>query len=227
MSNVNLEFEIIPVTAFAQNCTFFWCNDTKQGAVREPARDIEKIIAAIDKQQLNLVKILLTHAHPDHADATAALAKKYGVIIEGPHKENKFWIYMIEQQKQMFGQSFCSAQAFKPDRLLQQGDTVTFGNIELEVYVCPGHTSGHVVFFHRASKLAQVGVLLFSSSIGRADFPRGDHATLVNSIRHNFFPLGDDICFIPGHIPMSNFGQEHHSNPHVSDSTHGINRVRN
>ena len=225
MSNKSLDFEIIPVTPFEQNCTLFWCNETKEAAVVDPGGDIEKIIAAIDNKQLTLVKILLTHAHLDHAGATNALAKHYNVVIEGPHQKDQFWIDMIEQQKQMFGRAFSYAETFSPDRFLQQGDTVTFGNIELEVYFCPGHTPGHVVFFHRASKLAQVGDVLFSGSIGRTDFPRGDHATLVNSIRNNLFPLGDDVRFIPGHGPMSTFGQERRNNPHVSDTAVGQTQV--
>jgi glyoxylase-like metal-dependent hydrolase (beta-lactamase superfamily II) len=223
MSNENLNFEIIPVTPFAQNCTLFWCNKTKEAAVVDPGGDIEKIIAAIDKQQLTLVKVLLTHAHIDHAGATDALAKHYDVAIEGPHQEDQFWIDMIEQQKQMFGSAFSYVKSFKSDRFLLQGDKVTFGHIELEIYFCPGHTPGHVVFFHRESKLAQVGDVLFSGSIGRTDFPRGDHATLIHSIRHTLFPLGDDVRFIPGHGPMGTFGQERLSNPHVSDAAVGYN----
>lgn len=211
-----LQYQIIPVTPFQQNCTLFWCDETMQAAVVDPGGDIDKIIAAIDRAKITLTKILLTHAHIDHAGATNALAKHYGVVIEGPHKEDQFWIDLIPQQKDRFG--FADAEAFTPDRWLVQGDTVTFGNIVLEVYFCPGHTPGHVVFFHRASKLAQVGDVLFKGSIGRTDFPRGDHPTLIKSIRENLFNLGNDVRFIPGHGPMSTFGEERQSNPFVGDN---------
>lgn len=217
-----LNHEIIPVTPFEQNCTLFWCTETKQAAVVDPGGDIEKIKAAIDKHGLTLEKILITHAHLDHAGATNALATDYDVAIEGPHKEDQFWIDAIEQQKKMFGAAFSYAEKFTPNRFLAQNDTVSFGNIIFEVYFCPGHTPGHIVFFHRESKLAQVGDVLFSGSIGRTDFPRGDHATLINSIRKNLFPLGDDVRFIPGHGPMSTFGQERRSNSHVSDAAVGV-----
>jgi len=216
-----LNHEIIPVTPFEQNCTLFWCSETKQAAVVDPGGDIERIKAAIAKHGLTLEKILITHAHIDHAGATHDLASHYEVIIEGPHKEDQFWIDGIEDQKQRFGGAFSYAKKFTPNRFLAQGDTVEFGNIVMEVYFCPGHTPGHVVFFHRDSKLAQVGDVLFSGSIGRTDFPRGDHGTLINSIRNNLFPLGDDVRFIPGHGPMSTFGQERRSNPHVSDRVVG------
>ena len=211
-----LQYKIIPVTPFQQNCTLFWCDQTKQAAVVDPGGDIDKIISAIDSQQLSLAKILLTHAHIDHAGGTHALAQHYGVTIEGPQKEDQFWIDLIPQQKDRFG--FAHAETFSPDRWLEQGDTVTFGNIQLEVYFCPGHTPGHVIFFHRDSKLAQVGDVLFKGSIGRTDFPRGDHPTLIKSIRENLFTLGNDVRFIPGHGPMSTFGEERQSNPFVGDN---------
>ena len=217
-----LKHEIIPVTPFEQNCTLFWCSDTKMAAVVDPGGDIEKIKAGIAKHGLTLEKVLITHAHIDHAGATHALATDFDVQIEGPHKEDQFWIDGIEDQKQRFGGAFSYAKKFTPNRFLEQGDTVSFGNIVMEVYFCPGHTAGHVVFFHRESKLAQVGDVLFSGSIGRTDFPRGDHATLINSIRNNLFNLGDEVRFIPGHGPMSTFGQERRSNPHVSDAALGL-----
>ncbi len=187
----------------------------------DPGGNIEQIKAAIVKFGLTLAKILITHAHIDHAGATHDLSQFYQVDIEGPHKEDQFWIDGIEAQKQRFGGAFSYAKKFQPSRYLEQGDTVSFGNIILEVYFCPGHTPGHVVFFHPESKLAQVGDVLFSGSIGRTDFPRGDHATLIHSIRDNLFHLGDDVRFIPGHGPMSTFGQERISNPFVSDAAVG------
>jgi glyoxylase-like metal-dependent hydrolase (beta-lactamase superfamily II) len=212
---IMLQYQIIPVTPFQQNCTLFWCDETKQAAIVDPGGDVDKLILAIKKNKLNLVKILLTHAHIDHAGGTKALAEHFNIPIEGPHKEDKFWIDLIPEQKMRFG--FNDAEPFTPTRWLTQGDIVTFGHIELEVYFCPGHTPGHVVFFHRDSKLAQVGDVLFKGSIGRTDFPRGDHQTLIKSIRENLFLLGNDVHFIPGHGPMSTFGAERLTNPFVGD----------
>jgi len=213
-----LQFQIIPVTKFQQNCTLFWCDKTKQAAVIDPGGDIQLIIDAIDQRGLTLAKVLLTHAHIDHAGATRPLAEYFNVAIEGPHEADQFWINLIPEQKKQFG--FPLADDFQPNRWLTQNDTVTFGEITLEVYFCPGHTPGHVVFFHRESNLAQVGDVLFKGSMGRTDFPRGDHATLVNSIRSKLFPLGDDVRFIPGHGPMSTFGEERRNNPFVGDHAH-------
>jgi glyoxylase-like metal-dependent hydrolase (beta-lactamase superfamily II) len=210
-----LQYQIIPVTPFQQNCTLFWCDKTMEGAVVDPGGDIELIEAAIKQAGITLTKVLLTHAHIDHAGATHVLSQRYQVPVEGPHKEDQFWIDLIPEQKAHFG--FEHADHFSTDRWLEQNDKVCFGQITLDVYFCPGHTPGHVVFHHKESKLAQVGDVLFRGGIGRTDFPRGDHATLVKSIRENLFLLGDDVSFIPGHGPMSTFGEERKTNPFVGD----------
>ena len=209
-----MRYQIVPVTPFEQNCTLFWCENTRQAVVIDPGGNVERILRALEDEKLTLAKILVTHGHIDHAGAVAALAAQTGVPIEGPHEEDRFWIEGMAQQSRMFG--FPSVQSFEPTRWLKDGDKVSFGEIELEVLHCPGHTPGHVVFFHAPSKLAQVGDVLFQGSIGRTDFPRGDHATLIASIKDKLFPLGDDVEFIPGHGPMSNFGEERRFNPFLS-----------
>ncbi|WP_138434964.1 MBL fold metallo-hydrolase [Marinobacter shengliensis] len=212
---MSLKYRVIPVTPFEQNCTLLWCTETHKAAVVDPGGDLDRIRAAAKAEGVTLEKILLTHAHIDHAGGTAELAKSEGLPIEGPHKEDNFWIQGLAMQAQMFG--FPAPEVFTPNRWLKDGDTVTVGNETLEVLHTPGHTPGHVVFFHRGSKLAQVGDVLFNGSIGRTDFPKGDYNTLIHSIREKLFPLGDDVSFICGHGPMSTFGQERATNPFVSD----------
>lgn len=210
-----MQYRVIPVTPFQQNCSLLWCEETMKAAVVDPGGDIEIILAAVAKFGVTVEKILLTHGHIDHAGGTAELARRLGIPVEGPQREEQFWIDQLPQQSMMFG--FPRADKFTPDRWLEQGDTVRFGNIELEVLHCPGHTPGHVVFFDRASRLAVVGDVLFQGSIGRTDFPRGDYDTLIRSIRERLWPLGDDVTFIPGHGPLSTFGDERRSNPFVGD----------
>lgn len=212
---MSLKYRVIPVTPFEQNCTLLWCTETHKAAVVDPGGDLDRILSAAEDEGVILEKILLTHAHIDHAGGTAELAKSAGLPIEGPHKDDNFWIQGLAMQAQMFG--FPAPEVFTPNRWLEDGDTVTVGNETLEVLHTPGHTPGHVVFFHRESKLAQVGDVLFNGSIGRTDFPKGDYNTLIHSIREKLFPLGDDVNFICGHGPMSTFGQERATNPFVSD----------
>jgi hydroxyacylglutathione hydrolase len=210
-----MKFRVIPVTPFEQNCSLLWCEETRQGAVVDPGGDLPRIIDTAEQLQVRIVKILLTHGHIDHAGGTAELAAQLGVPVEGPQEEERFWIDQLPQQGQMFG--FPRVEAFTPDRWLNDGDKVSFGNVSLDVLHCPGHTPGHVVFFNAQAKLAVVGDVLFQGSIGRTDFPRGDHDTLIRSIRGKLWPLGDDVAFIPGHGPMSTFGEERRNNPFVAD----------
>jgi glyoxylase-like metal-dependent hydrolase (beta-lactamase superfamily II) len=211
-----MDYQIIPVTAFAQNCSLIWCEETKQAAVVDPGGDLDLIVGEAARLGVTISKILLTHGHIDHAGGSAALAARLSIPIEGPQRADEYWIRQLPQQSRMFGfPDQCAA--FTPDRWLEGGDTVSFGNVVLEVIHTPGHTPGHVVFFHRPSKLALVGDVLFAGSIGRTDFPGGNHADLIRSIRSGLWPLGDDVEFIPGHGPMSTFGEERMSNPFVAD----------
>lgn len=214
-----MKYRVIPVTHYQQNCSLLWCEKTGDAAVIDPGGDIEKILAAVAEEGVTLKNIFLTHGHLDHVGATAALAKSHSLPIEGPHKDDRFWLDMLDQQAMMM--SFAPVEHFTPQRWLNSGDTVSVGEVTLNVIHCPGHTPGHVVFFHAGRKIAFVGDVLFNGSIGRTDFPRGDYNTLVNSIRQNLWPLGDDVVFIPGHGPLSNFGDERKFNQFVADTQFG------
>jgi glyoxylase-like metal-dependent hydrolase (beta-lactamase superfamily II) len=210
-----LKYLTVPVTAFSQNCSLVWCDQTMQAAVIDPGGDIDKILAAVKSQGLTLKEIWLTHAHIDHAGAAGTLARQLQLPIVGPHEGDQFWIDGLAQQGKMFG--FPQAESFKPTRWLHDGDTVTIGNSSLTVRHCPGHTPGHVVFYSSEAKRAFVGDVLFAGSIGRTDFPQGDHDTLIASIQQRLWPMGNDTVFIPGHGPESTFGRERKSNPFVAD----------
>jgi hydroxyacylglutathione hydrolase len=211
----SMDYRILPVTPFAQNCTLLWCEQTKRGAIVDPGGDLDAIVAAAADLGFTPEKVLLTHGHIDHAGGTAELATRLKITVEGPQREDAFWIDGLPNQSRMFGFPHCAA--FTPDRWLEDGDKVTVGNVTLDVLHTPGHTPGHICFFHAPSKLAIVGDVLFAGSIGRTDFPRGDHAALIASIRGKLWPLGDDVKFVPGHGPMSTFGEERESNPFVAD----------
>ncbi len=207
---------IVPVTAFQQNCSVLWCPQTMKGAVVDPGGDLDRILAAAGEHKVEIEKILITHGHIDHAGNAAELAEQLDVPIEGPHPEDAFWIEMMSQQGEQFDLE--GARPFEPAHWLAHGDSVAFGNVTMAVLHCPGHTPGHVVFHHADAKLAIVGDVLFQGSIGRTDFPRGDHAALIHSITTHLWPLGGDTAFVPGHGQMSNFAAERESNPFVSDA---------
>jgi len=209
-----LQYKIVPVTAFEQNCSILWCDETMKAAVIDPGGDLPRIDSVISELGVTLEAIWLTHCHIDHAGGTHELASSKNIPIVGPQKEEQFWIDMLPQQSAMFG--FPACQGFTPDRWLEQGDEVVLGNQTLSVLHCPGHTPGHVVFYSEPSKLLVVGDVLFNGGIGRTDFPKGDHETLINAIRERLFILPDDTQFIPGHGPMSTIGHEKRTNPFVN-----------
>lgn len=207
---------IAPVTPLQQNCTIVWCVKTKKAAIIDPGGEVPRLMAALQDNGLTLEKIWITHGHLDHAGGTAALKDLTGVPIEGPHPDDQFWIDDIGASGAKWGMP--DARTFTPDRWLHDGDKVTLGETEFEVIHCPGHTPGHVIFFHRETRFAQVGDVLFQGSIGRTDFPRGNYKDLIAAITGKLWPLGDDVRFVPGHGPMSTFGQERKTNPFVADN---------
>ena len=209
-----MKYAIVPVTPFQQNATVLWCPETMRAAVVDPGGDLDRILDVVRREGLTLERVLVTHGHIDHAGGVADLAERSGVPIEGPHLDDRFWIDGMPQQSRMFG--FPAVRSFTPDRWLTGGDTVQVGNQLLSVIHCPGHTPGHVCFYHEPSHLVIVGDVLFQGSIGRTDFPKGDYDTLIASIRERLLPLGDDVAFIPGHGPMSSFGEERRYNPYIS-----------
>lgn len=209
---------VVPVTAFEQNCSLLWCTRTMRGALVDPGGDLPRLKQALEKAGVTLEKILVTHGHMDHCGQAGVLAKDLSVPIEGPHQDDRFWIESLDDPAKRYG---LEGESFEPDRWLVDGDQVTVGDLTLDVVHCPGHTPGHVVFVHAPSRLALVGDVLFAGSIGRTDFPKGNHQDLLDSITGKLWPLGDDITFVPGHGPTSTFGQERRTNPFVADSRFG------
>lgn len=208
-----LKAAIVPVTPFQQNCTLIWDDDTKAGAVVDPGGDLDVVQDVIGKLGLKIEKILLTHGHIDHAGGAAELREALGVGIEGPHAADRFLLDNLEKQ----GASYdIPARAVTPDRWLDDGDTVTVAGARFDVLHCPGHSPGSVVLVNRAQKFMLMGDVLFRGSIGRTDFPYGDHDALITAIKTKLFPLGDDFAFICGHGPTSTIGIERTTNPFVT-----------
>lgn len=205
---------IMPVTPLQQNCSLIWCTKSMRGALTDPGGDLDKLKAGVAKSGVTLEKILITHGHLDHCGQAGMLAEELGLPIEGPHEDDRFWIAQLDDDGARYGME---AKSFEPDRWLHDGDQVTVGELTLDVIHCPGHTPGHVIFYHEPSKFAIVGDVLFQGSIGRTDFPRGNHQDLIDSITKKLWPLGEDVLFIPGHGPTSTFGQERKTNQFVSD----------
>jgi hydroxyacylglutathione hydrolase len=218
----NVRVAIIPVTEFQQNCTLMWCPETMRAVVVDPGGDLPRIRKAIADSKAKVERIWLTHGHIDHAGGAAELREELGVPIEGPHRAEEFWLSRIAASGLKFG--MFSARNVTPDRWLDEGDAVEIGALKFDVLHCPGHSPGSVVFFSPAERFAISGDVLFAGSVGRTDFPRGNHQQLVESITGRLWPLGDDMHFVPGHGPMSTFGRERKTNPYVADEALGLVR---
>src|SRR5690606_26966746 len=145
---------IVPVTAFQQNCSILVCETTQRAALVDPGGDLPRLSETIAKLGVTVEKIFLTHGHLDHCSAADLARQQFGVPIEGPHHEDKFWIDQLAASCRMYG--LPPVESFEPDRWLNDGDTVTFGEQTLDVLFCPGHTPGHVVVFHRGERPALV-----------------------------------------------------------------------
>ena len=217
-SEMPLRAVIVPVTPLQQNCTLIWCTRTMRGAFVDAGGDLPRLKAAAAQAGVTIEKLLVTHGHIDHCGGTGILAEELGVPIEGPQEEDRFWIARLDEDGRAYG---IEGRPFEPDRWLEEGDQVTVGELVFDVFHCPGHTPGHVIFHHAPSKFALVGDVLFRGSIGRTDFPRGDHQQLLDSVVDKLWPLGDETAFVCGHGPMSTIGHERATNPFVGDAALG------
>ncbi|THF53817.1 MBL fold metallo-hydrolase [Allorhizobium terrae] len=209
-----LQAGIIPVTPFQQNCTVFFDSETKEGVVVDPGGDVEHILEMVAKNGITLKEIWLTHGHLDHAGGAEDVKDALGIQIIGPHEDDKFLLESIEEKALAYKMPGKMRNA-TPDRFLKEGDVVGFSGHSFEVFHCPGHAPGHVIFYNRAQNFAHLGDVLFNGSIGRTDLPGGNHQQLLDSIRDKVLPLGDDVGFICGHGPGSRIGDERRTNPYL------------
>lgn len=214
-----LQIRVIPVTPLQQNCSLIWNEATKNAAFVDPGGDIDQLLGALEHFGLTLTRIWLTHGHFDHAGAAAELRERTGVAVEGPHRDDQFWLDLVEEGAKRY--KIGGLRNVTPDRYFEDGETLEFEGVTFGVAHTPGHTPGHVVIHNAELKIAFVGDVLFAGSIGRTDFPRGNHGDLIQSITSKLWPLGDDIAFVPGHGPTSTFGRERQSNPFVADRITG------
>jgi hydroxyacylglutathione hydrolase len=207
-----LQAGIIPVTPFEQNCTVLFDPDTMEGVIVDPGGDVDVILQTVQENDIRLKEIWLTHGHLDHAGGALDLKEALGIPIVGPHKDDLPLLQSLETSVKRFGVDF-KVRNVTPDRFLEEGDTVSFGEHVFEVFHTPGHAPGHVIYFNRAQNFAHLGDVLFNGSIGRTDLPGGDHQQLLDSIKNKVLPLGDDVGFICGHGPGSKIGEERRNNP--------------
>ena len=206
-----LKFKIIPVTDYEQNCSLIWCDQTHQAVLIDPGGDVALLLSAIKDNNLDLKQIWLTHGHFDHISGSEEISSSCHVEIIGPQQDDLFLLNALSEQCEMF--NFPQVKNFVSDQWLSEADTLKLGNEQFEIFHTPGHTPGHIVIIHHASKTVWVGDVLFKQSIGRTDLPGGNHTQLIDSIKNKLFTLPDDYQFIPGHGPSGFLGEEKQHNP--------------
>jgi len=212
-----LDLKLIPVTPFQQNCSLLYDVDTKEGVLIDPGGEASRLQSVLEELGITLKAMWLTHGHLDHAGGADELREKLGVEVIGPHKDDQFWMDGISDQWAKYGHPGMG-RAVVPDRYLEDGDELELSGVKFQVLHTPGHTPGHIVIANQDMKIAFVGDVLFQGSIGRTDFPKGNHQQLLDSITTKLWPLGNEMRFVPGHGGMSTFGAERKSNPFVADA---------
>jgi glyoxylase-like metal-dependent hydrolase (beta-lactamase superfamily II) len=220
MATDNLRLRVLPVTPFQQNTSLIWSEASKEAVFVDPGGEVDRLLGAAAEHDLKVVAVWLTHGHMDHAGAAAEIAERTGAPVIGPHEDDQWLLDSLQSQGESYGMN--DARNVTPDRYLSDGDQLELGGLKFDVVHCPGHTPGHVVITQRDLRVAFVGDVLFQGSIGRTDFPRGNHAQLIESITEKLWPLGNDMQFVPGHGPTSTFGDERQHNAFVSDAVLGI-----
>ncbi len=210
-----LQIAVVPVTPFQQNASIVWDTKTKQAAIVDPGGDVPVLQAAIKEFGVKPVAIWLTHGHLDHAGGAAELAEAYSIPVIGPHEADKFLLDDLPTQGLRF--DINDMRAVAPTRWLNDGDTVSLGDLTFEVAHVPGHSPGNVTFFQKDLRFLLAGDTVFAGSVGRTDLPYGSHETLISGIKEKLLPLGDDVQILPGHGAASTLGEERRNNPFLQE----------
>ncbi len=198
----------LTVGPLMSNCFIVGCQKTKIAAVIDPGDETERILLALARSSLTLKNIINTHGHFDHVSGNKKLKDATGAEIL-IHPLDAPMLRHISASAAYFGLS--SDDSPSPDRTVNEGDTIAFGEVILEVIHTPGHTPGGISL--STDGVVFVGDTLFAGSIGRTDLPGGDYDTLISSIRKKLFQLPDTVRVLCGHGPETTIGIEKRTNP--------------
>ncbi|MFZ5646258.1 MAG: MBL fold metallo-hydrolase [Bacillota bacterium] len=204
-------FEGISVGPMDNNCYIIGCEETREAAVVDPGAEGGRIIRRLEELKLNCKYIILTHGHADHISALGQVADATGaqVMIHGDDAD------MLTSPGRNLSMFIGSNLKFKSaDRLLQDGDTINVGKEQLKVIHTPGHTRGGISI--EAGGRLITGDTLFAGSVGRSDFPGGNHDQMIKSIKEKLLVFPPETPVYPGHGPASTVGEEARYNPFLN-----------
>ncbi len=192
------------------NCFILGCEQTLEAAVIDPGDDADRILRALAESKLTVKMIINTHGHFDHVGANKRMKEVTGAPLM-IHPLDAPMLDQLSRSASAWGLAADNSPA--PDRMLDEGDTITFGRITLTVIHTPGHTPGGISLYTDPHLF--VGDTLFAGSIGRTDFPGGSFESLKQSIQQKLFVLEDDVTVHTGHGPATTIGEERRFNPFV------------
>lgn len=189
-------------------------DETKECIIIDPgcyeAHEQQELKSFIEEQELKVVKLVNTHCHIDHVLGNAFVKDTYQVPLI-LHRIEEEVLRAVKVYAPQYG--FAQYQETQADEFLEEGDTLSFGQSELEVLFVPGHAPGHIALVNKAQKICLSGDVLFQGSIGRTDLPGGDMDTLLQSIREKLFVLDEETTVYSGHGPTTTIGFEKKHNP--------------
>jgi len=205
--------EILPVGPLRCNCSIVGDEQSREAIVIDPGDDIEQVVALIQKHDLQVKQIVITHAHIDHVGGAMKLRATTGAPIL--LNQNDYGLLkMLDMQAAWVGMAFPGKVEI--DRSVGSADLVKAGSLVAQVLHTPGHTEGSICLYFPAEKTLVAGDTLFAGSIGRTDLPGGSHQRILQSLHDTILALPDETLVVPGHGSLTTIGEERESNPFLA-----------
>lgn len=202
-----------------QENTYVIYDDTRECAIIDPGcytpAEQKRLSDFITSRQLKVVKLLNTHAHLDHVFGNKYVAETYNVGVE-IHRGELIILQNVSAVAQRYGLPPCEPSP-EPSVFLEPGQTISFGNTELDIFFTPGHSPASLCFYNKKDQILIAGDVLFERSIGRTDLPGGNYETLMQSIVTQLLPLPDEVKVYPGHGEPTSIGAERYNNPFIRE----------
>jgi|SRR4029077_2176700 hydroxyacylglutathione hydrolase len=207
--------EILPVGPLQCNCSVIGDEQSHEAIVIDPGDDIEQVVALIQKHNLQVKQIVITHAHIDHVGGAMKLRAATGAPIL-LNQNDYALLKMLDVQAAWIGMA--NPGKVEIDQSLSSNDVLKAGSLAAQVLHTPGHTEGSICLYFPVERTLIAGDTLFAGSIGRTDLPGGSYEKILRSLHERVLALPDDTRVVPGHGPLTTIGEERETNPFLVKS---------